>query len=118
MTAGSDLVLQRAASEHGFAHIRILDVSLLLQPTRLHHWAVSLVINAFSRLVVGEVFDQRCAQRLERFASCFQVLRLRQRFGLLGDIRGEHLHLVAFTAFAMALACSSTPLSESFASSV
>lgn len=57
------------------------------------------MIHAFAGFVVRKVLDQRRAQRLERVASGLQVLRFRERLGVFGDIRREHLHLVAFDCF-------------------
>ena len=54
------------------------------------------MISAFAGLVVGKVFDERRAQWLERLARGLQVFRLGQGLSLLGDLRREHFHLIAF----------------------
>src|SRR5205807_4022499 len=80
-------ILESAAGGHLFAHIRIFDVLSLLQPACLDHRTVRLVVSAFAGLVVGEVFDERRAQWLERLARGLQVFRLGQGLSLLGEDR-------------------------------
>src|SRR5207302_3775756 len=82
-------ILESAAGEHLFAHIRVFDVFSLLQPACLDHRTVRLVICAFAGFIVGEVFDKRRAEWLERLARGLQVFRLSQCLSLLGDLRRE-----------------------------
>ena len=92
-------ILERAAGEHGLTHVRISDLLFFLQPACFHHRTITLVVRAFSRFVVSEVFDERRTQRLKRLASGLQIFCLGQSLRLLGDFGRKHFHLVAFHSF-------------------
>jgi len=92
-------IFEFAAIEHGFAVIWIADRLFSLQPTGFGHGAIGLVVRAFPGLVVGEVFYERGAQRLECLACGFDVFGFGEGIGLGGNVRGEHFHVVALDRF-------------------